>query len=132
MESIGHGRGTTGAQLTTAAGMFALLSSRSRLHLVWLLSASEHDVFTLAELTAMNPAAARQHLAKLRRGGVVTSRRNGRRQVYRVENHHLGEVIFQMVDSASVDQPVDGAHFSRTTHRVSDLASAGTRRLEAH
>ena len=53
-----------------------------RLHLVWLLASEELDVTTLAERTnAMIPAASQQ-LAKLRAAGVVTARRDGRRQLY--------------------------------------------------
>ena len=51
---------------------------------------------TLAELTGANIPAASQQLAKLRAAGVVTARRDGRRQLYRVDDPHIASVIEQM------------------------------------
>ena len=67
----------TPAQLDAAAATFDLLSVPGRLHLVWLLAASEYDVTTLAELTGANIPAASQQLAKLRAAGIVTAARRG-------------------------------------------------------
>jgi DNA-binding transcriptional ArsR family regulator len=86
----------TGAQLDAAAQTFDLLSVPGRLHLVWLLSSRELDVTTLAELTGAAIPAASQQLAKLRAAGVVTARREGRRQLYRVEDPHIVQIVEQM------------------------------------
>jgi DNA-binding transcriptional ArsR family regulator len=88
--------GVTDAQLDAAAATFDLLSVPGRLHLVWLLAAAELDVTTLAELTGANIPAASQQLAKLRAAGVVSARRDGRRQLYRVDDPHINSVIEQM------------------------------------
>lgn len=93
----------TAARLEAAAQTFALLSAPGRLHLVWLLAGGEYDVTTLAELTGANIPAASQHLAKLRAAGVVTARRDGRRQLYRVEDEHIIEVIGQMFSHIAPD-----------------------------
>lgn len=124
-------RGVTEEQLTAAAATFTMLSSYSRLHLVWLLAANEYDVSTLAELTGIHVAAASQHLAKLRRAGVVATRRQGRRQVYRVEDHHIVGVVAQVIDSVSSDQSVGSVYSSHVTWPTPDLASVGARRAEA-
>lgn len=93
----------TPAQLTAAASTFDLLSAPNRLHLVWLLATSEYDVSTLAELTGTNVPATSQHLAKLRAGGIVTSRREGRRQLYCVNDPHILTVINQMFSHIAPD-----------------------------
>jgi DNA-binding transcriptional ArsR family regulator len=91
-----HAPDVTAAQLAAAALTFDLLSVPGRLHLVWLLAHAEHDVSTLAELTGAAIPAASQQLAKLRAAGVVRARRDGRRQVYRVDDEHIVAVIEQM------------------------------------
>jgi DNA-binding transcriptional ArsR family regulator len=96
-------RDVTAAQLDAAAASFDLLSVSGRLHLVWLLSTGEYDVTTLAELTGANVPAASQQLAKLRAAGIVTARRDGRRQLYRVEDPHIVGVIEQMFSHIASD-----------------------------
>jgi DNA-binding transcriptional ArsR family regulator len=131
MDPTDEDRDLTEAQLTAAAATFSMLSSCSRLHLVWLLAADEYDVSTLAELTGINVAAASQHLAKLRRAGVVTTRRHGRRQVYRVEDRHIVTVVSQVVDSVSLDQPANAACSMHMTRGASGAASVDAWRVEA-
>lgn len=124
-------RAVTEERLAAAAATFTMLSSYSRLHLVWLLAADEYDVSTLAELAGIHVAAASQHLAKLRRAGVVATRRHGRRQVYRVEDHHIVAVVTQVIDSVSSDQSVGEVYSSHMTRPAPDLASVGVQRAEA-
>ncbi len=93
----------TSAQLDAAALTFDLLSVPGRLHLVWLLASEEQDVTTLAELTGATIPAASQQLAKLRAAGVVTARRDGRRQLYRVDDPHIIGVIEQMFSHIAPD-----------------------------
>jgi DNA-binding transcriptional ArsR family regulator len=96
-------RRVTPAQIDAAAATFDLLSVPGRLHLVWLLAGDEYDVTTLAELTGANIPAASQQLAKLRAAGIVTARRDGRRQLYRVEDPHIAAVIEQMFSHIAPD-----------------------------
>jgi DNA-binding transcriptional ArsR family regulator len=96
-------RRVTNAQLEAAAASFDMLSVPGRLHLVWLLAAGEYDVTTLAELTGANIPAASQQLAKLRAAGIVTARRDGRRQLYRVEDPHILTVIEHMFSHIAPD-----------------------------
>lgn len=101
-------RTVTDAQLAAAAATFDLLSAPGRLHLVWLLASGEYDVTTLAELTGANVPAASQHLAKLRAAGVVAARRDGRRQLYRVEDPRISSVIEQMFRHIAPDGTLAG------------------------
>lgn len=89
-------REVTAAQLEAAALTFDLLSVPGRLHLVLLLAGQELDVTTLAEATGATVPAASQQLAKLRAAGLVAARRDGRRQLYRVEDPHILTVIERM------------------------------------
>ena len=91
------------AQLEAAALTFDILSVPGRLHLVWVLAGGEYDVTTLAELTGANVPAASQQLAKLRAAGVVSARRDGRRQLYRVDDPHIVAVIEQMFSHIAPD-----------------------------
>ncbi len=91
-----HQRQATRAQLEAAALTFDLLSVPGRLHLVWLLAGEEHDVTTLSAATGAAIPATSQQLAKLRAAGVVSAHRDGRRQIYRVDDPHIVAVIQEM------------------------------------
>lgn len=84
--------------LQDAAATFAMLAATTRLHIVWLLARSEQDVTALAEATGSNVAAVSQHLAKLKLAGLVSSRREGRHQVYVVDDPHVVAIVRQMLD----------------------------------
>ncbi len=86
----------TDEQLSVAALTFDLLSVPARLGLVVVLAGGEFDVSTLAERTGQAIPATSQQLAKLRAAGVVAARRDGRRQLYRVDDPHILSVIEQM------------------------------------
>ena len=85
--------------LQEAAGVFGLLASTTRLHLVWLLAHGEQDVTSLAEAVGGAIPAVSQHLAKLRLAGMVVSRREGRRQVYLIADPRISKAVLQMVES---------------------------------
>jgi DNA-binding transcriptional ArsR family regulator len=93
----------TGAQLKAAAATFALLSVPTRLHLMWLLARGEYDVGTLAERTGATLAAVSQQLAKLRLAGLVSAHRDGRRQIYTVEDPHVLAVVDQIFEHIAPD-----------------------------
>jgi DNA-binding transcriptional ArsR family regulator len=86
-------------RLQRAAATFGLLASTMRLHIVWVLAQGEADVGTLAERTGGTLQTVSQHLAKLKLAGLVQSRREGRRQVYLVDNPGLVTIVRQMVGS---------------------------------
>ncbi len=75
--------------LQRAAGRFGLLASTMRLHIVWVLAQGEMDVGGLADAVGGTLQAVSQHLAKLKLAGLVRSRREGRRQVYLVDDPQL-------------------------------------------
>jgi DNA-binding transcriptional ArsR family regulator len=86
----------TAPQLSAAANTFDLLSSPVRLHLVWLAAQGRYDVGTLAARVGVSIATASQHLGKLRLAGLVTGRREGKRQIYTVDDPHVLTLIEQI------------------------------------
>lgn len=99
MERMGQAEAAPSPRLLRdAAATFALLAATTRLHIVWLLAQAEHDVTALAEATGGNVAAVSQHLAKLKLAGLVSARREGRRQVYVVDDPHVAAIVRQMLE----------------------------------
>ncbi|MFI0976412.1 ArsR/SmtB family transcription factor [Streptomyces sp. NPDC021093] len=84
--------------LVQVAEAFALLAAPARLHLVWALAHGESDVTGLAERVGGALPAVSQHLSKLKLAGLVRARREGRRQVYYVDDSDVVEVVRLMVE----------------------------------
>ncbi|MET7314593.1 metalloregulator ArsR/SmtB family transcription factor [Streptomyces thermoviolaceus] len=83
--------------LAEAAAAFGLLASSARLHLMWALSQGESDVTNLAHRVGGALPAVSQHLAKLKLAGLVRSRREGRRQVYYIDDPDIVTLVRVMV-----------------------------------
>ncbi|KUN88664.1 ArsR/SmtB family transcription factor [Streptomyces griseoruber] len=81
-----------------AAETFGLLASPARLHLVWALAHGESDVTGLAERVGGALPAVSQHLTKLKLAGLVRSRREGRRQVYFVDDPDVVDIVRLAMD----------------------------------
>jgi DNA-binding transcriptional ArsR family regulator len=79
--------------LQDTAATFGLLSATVRLHLVWLLAEDERDVGTLAEHVGQSVATVSHHLSKLKLAGLVRARREGKRQVYFVDDQHVVDIV---------------------------------------
>ncbi|MEV7394164.1 MULTISPECIES: metalloregulator ArsR/SmtB family transcription factor [Streptomyces] len=83
--------------LTDAAAVFGLLASSARLHLMWALAQGESDVTHLADRVGGALPAISQHLAKLKLAGLVQARREGRRQIYYIDDPDIVTVVRVMV-----------------------------------
>ncbi|MFF1598222.1 ArsR/SmtB family transcription factor [Streptomyces mirabilis] len=83
--------------LEDAAAAFGLLASSHRLHIMWALAQGESDVTHLAKRVGGALPAVSQHLSKLKLAGLVRSRREGRRQVYYVDDPDVVTVVRVMV-----------------------------------
>ncbi|MFF0561798.1 ArsR/SmtB family transcription factor [Streptomyces sp. NPDC020472] len=101
-----HERTPGARELAAAAEVFGLLADPTRLHLVWLLTRGEADVGALTEACGAARPAVSQHLAKLRLGGLVTTRREGRRVVYAMPDGHLKRLVVEAISRA--DHQVTG------------------------
>ncbi|MFI0236023.1 ArsR/SmtB family transcription factor [Streptomyces sp. NPDC016845] len=83
--------------LDRAAEAFGLLAAPTRLHMMWALAEGECDVTGLAERVGGALPAVSQHLSKLKLAGLVRARREGRRQVYYVDDPDIVTVVRLMV-----------------------------------
>jgi DNA-binding transcriptional ArsR family regulator len=83
--------------LSEAAAAFGLLASESRLHIMWVLSQGESDVTQLAHRVGGALPAVSQNLTKLKLAGLVRSRREGRRQIYHIDDPDIVLVVQLMV-----------------------------------
>jgi DNA-binding transcriptional ArsR family regulator len=82
-----------------AVEVFSMLADATRVRVILALRDGELPVNRLAELVDKSPAAVSQHLAKLRLARIVTTRQEGQRVFYRLENEHastlVSDAIFQ-------------------------------------
>jgi DNA-binding transcriptional ArsR family regulator len=83
----------TDAQVEAAVASFSMLADPTRLRILWLVSAGEQDVTTLATLVGASASSTSQHLAKLRLAGLVAATRQGRRVLYRAKDTHVRGLI---------------------------------------
>ncbi len=67
-----------------ATELLKALSNRHRLMIVCLLSDGECSVTELAALLGIRPSSASQHLALMRKDGIVAARREGQTIYYRI------------------------------------------------
>lgn len=98
--SLHHRIAPDPARLGTASETFAMLSDPTRLHLLWLLTTGEADVGALTEAVGASRTAVSQHLAKLRFTGLVDTRRDGRRVIYRIRDGHVARLIVEALNHA--------------------------------
>jgi DNA-binding transcriptional ArsR family regulator len=96
----------TPAQVNAAVDAFRMLSDATRLRLMWLLSSGEQDVNSLAHALGVPRPSVSQHLAKLRLAGLVDTRRDGRRVLYRARDSHVRALIAEALFHA--DHEVSG------------------------
>jgi DNA-binding transcriptional ArsR family regulator len=88
------------AVVDTAVGFLELLAEPSRLRLLWALRDGELGVGALAGTAGCTPTAASQHLAKLRLGGLVEQRAEGRARLYRLRGVHIRRLVEEVVGHA--------------------------------
>lgn len=84
-----------------AVEVFAMLADATRVRIVLALrKAGELPVNVLAETVGKSPAAVSQHLAKLRLGRMVQTRREGTTVFYRLTDEHASELVVDAIKQA--------------------------------
>ncbi|WP_299649173.1 helix-turn-helix transcriptional regulator [uncultured Tateyamaria sp.] len=73
--------------------LMTLLSNKSRLMILCLLTEGEKSVGQLAEAVGIRDTAVSQQLAVLRRERIVKPRREGQTMFYRIINPDVAEVL---------------------------------------
>ncbi|MBA4758716.1 metalloregulator ArsR/SmtB family transcription factor [Sphingosinicella sp.] len=81
-----------------AAAVLKLLAHPQRLIVLCRLSAGEASVNTLVDLTGQSQSSVSQHLAKLREGGMVATRREGTTIFYRLADDGVHALIDMLCD----------------------------------
>jgi DNA-binding transcriptional ArsR family regulator len=93
-------RAPTRAQLDQAVRALELLADETRLTLLYVLTQGEYDVNSLAVLVGNSLTSTSQHLAKLRAGGLVATRRDGKRVIYRAKGRHVRRLVTETIAQA--------------------------------
>lgn len=84
-----------------AVEVFSMLADATRVRILLALKNSgELAVGRLAEIVGKSPAAVSQHLAKLRLARIVTTRQDGVRVLYRLENEHAARLVSDAIFQA--------------------------------
>lgn len=83
-----------------AVEVFAMLADATRVRIVLALRNGEMAVGALAELLGKSPAAVSQHLAKMRLARMVSTRQDGTRVMYRLENEHARQLVADAIFQA--------------------------------
>lgn len=89
-----------GDHVEAAVESFRMLADPTRLRLLWLLCGGEYDVTALADGVGAARPAVSQHLAKLRLAGLVVTRRDGRRVLYRARGGHVRRLLAEALEAA--------------------------------
>lgn len=76
-----------------AADLLKSLANPSRLLVVCALVNREHTAGELEALVGLSQSAISQHLARLRRQGVVSTRREGQRIYYALSDHNIKSLL---------------------------------------
>ncbi|MET7402685.1 metalloregulator ArsR/SmtB family transcription factor [Dactylosporangium sp. NPDC005572] len=97
----------TDAQVDVAVTALRMLADPTRLRLLWALRDGEHDVTTLTATVGAARPAVSQHLAKLLLAGLVSTRRDGRRVLYRAAGGHVRRLVAEALYAA--DHHLTGA-----------------------
>jgi DNA-binding transcriptional ArsR family regulator len=80
-------------QVLAAVDTLKLLADPTRLRIMWALLHGEHSVGPLAEHVGVPAPSVSQHLAKLRLGRLVETRRDGNRIFYLADDDHLRRLL---------------------------------------
>lgn len=87
------------AHAAEAAESLKLLANEQRLMVLCRLSQGECSVGELVELTELSQSSVSQHLARLREGDMVTTRRDGTTIYYRLADARVQALIDALCDS---------------------------------
>jgi DNA-binding transcriptional ArsR family regulator len=80
-----RGSAATDEQYEHLAGLFRLLSDRTRLNLLMLLADGERNVTTLCETLRLPQPTVSHHLGLLRMSSVIANRRDGKQVFYSLD-----------------------------------------------
>ena len=94
------GPGVTDQELEQLTSLFRLLSDKTRLNILMLLSQGERNVSSLCEELNLPQPTVSHHLGLLRMNSVIANRRHGK-QVFYALNGHSGVAQHALAFAAS-------------------------------
>jgi ArsR family transcriptional regulator, zinc-responsive transcriptional repressor len=77
-----QGAGTTDQDLEQLTAIFRLLSDKTRLNILMLLTQGERNVTSLCETLGLPQPTVSHHLGLLRMNNIIANRRNGKQVFY--------------------------------------------------
>ncbi len=86
-----------------ACELFRVLSDRTRLSLLLLLAAKEHNVGQLCQKLQLPQPTVSHHLGLMRMSGVLRRRRHGKQMIYSVNVELLRDLGIEFIRHASPD-----------------------------
>jgi DNA-binding transcriptional ArsR family regulator len=89
-----------GEYVELAVEVFAMLADATRVRLILALRDGEMSVNDLAVAVAKPQSAVSQHLAKMRLARMVSTRQEGTRVYYRLENEHARQLVSDAIFQA--------------------------------
>jgi len=96
-----------------AVEVFSMLADATRVRIILALRNGEMAVGALAELLGKSPASVSQHLAKMRLARMVSTRQEGTKVLYRLENEHARQLVVDAIHQAEHALGGTPAHHSR-------------------
>ena len=98
--TVGKTELPSGEQARAAAEVLRLVADPTRLRLLAALVSGDRDVTELTGLTGVPRPAVSQHLGRLRLGGLVEARPEGRRRIYTIRNGHVRRLVSETLAHA--------------------------------
>jgi len=89
-----------GQYVELAVEVFTMLADATRVRIILALRDGEMAVGSLAAAVGKSPAAVSQHLAKMRLARMVSTRQDGTRVLYRLENEHARQLVADAIFQA--------------------------------
>jgi DNA-binding transcriptional ArsR family regulator len=118
-------------QVALAVEVFRMLAEGTRIQILWALVDGEMSVNELAETIGKPGPSVSQHLAKLRMGRLVRTRRDGTQIFYQLENDHVRHLITDGIYNAEHAGPSVPAHHAGTEITAVGAAAARPRRTKS-
>ena len=106
--------------LDHASALLKAMGNRRRLHILSLLATGERRVGELESLVGLSQSALSQHLARLRRDGLVSTRRQAQTIFYSLTGNDV-RAILEALDNLEQIKPsphAQQAHFGPPQRRV--------------
>jgi DNA-binding transcriptional ArsR family regulator len=111
-----------------AVETFRMLADVTRVQMLWALRERELSVNELASVVGKPAASMSQHLAKMRLARLVSTRREGTKVFYRLDNSHVRQLVEDAVFNAEHAGAEVPAHHRGGTG-VAELSAARDGRI---